>query len=134
MRKINKIEEEFLNEELSWELKELGFDEPCYASIITHCFFGFKWKNFHLSENDPWKNSNTELSNGRGVQLPTYRQAFEWFSDVWGYNETVYKDKDAYWCHDGWLVTRRFVFYGHAQEDLIESFIKKVKISRNGHL
>lgn len=63
------IEEEFLNNELSLKLKQLGFDDPCIA--------------YH----DPLENGIQFLDypliswESRIVMAPTWLQAFRWLSD-----------------------------------------------------
>lgn len=61
------MEKEFLPKNFSLEMKELGFDEPCYAyyqkEILKFCVNG--------------TSSNTELI----LAAPLYQQAFKWFRD-----------------------------------------------------
>ena len=92
------MEKEFVPYELAWELKQLGFDEPCLAFyerskelIIQEC----EVTDFHTSSLQ--------------CLAPTYSQAFRWFRekyDLYGEvkltsvnlpNETDF----AWYAHDG---------------------------------
>jgi hypothetical protein len=58
--------------EESFELKELGFDEPCLAVFDGE-------SNFKI--NTEPRNWNDNLVNGNTTSCPTYSQAFRWFRE-----------------------------------------------------
>ena len=62
------IEKEFVPYEESLELKELGFDEPCFAIYIDK----------QLQINATYQN---HLAFKGWVASPTFSQAFRWFRD-----------------------------------------------------
>jgi len=77
--KFSSMNKEFIPYQESLELKELGFDEPCftYYGNISECLFGLKGDiKFH---------TNTLLDIGHGKNIvssaPLYQQAFRWFLD-----------------------------------------------------
>lgn len=63
------IEEEFLNNELSLKLKQLGFDDPCIA-YHDPLESGIQFLDYPLT-----------LWESRIVMAPTWLQAFRWLSD-----------------------------------------------------
>jgi hypothetical protein len=65
---------EFVTYEQALALKELGFDEPCFAVY-------YDTKEFK-TYTGVWVKFNSEF-NGKGVMsAPLYQQAFRWFRDV----------------------------------------------------
>jgi hypothetical protein len=71
------MEKEFVNYNQSLALKELGFDEPCWAWWhIEDCDTRFCYSE----QRSPIINSReTEI-----VGLPTFSQAFRWFREKYG--------------------------------------------------
>jgi hypothetical protein len=63
---------EFIPYEQALELKELGFDEPCFA---------FYSKIYGLMTTSPTNKVNEFAGE---VILPLYQQAFRWFRDKYG--------------------------------------------------
>lgn len=90
------MNKEFIPYEQALELKELGFDEPCfrynYLDIsLFECFI----KNTKNKESDSIllvKNSELPSSN---YTLPLYQQAFRWFREKYQLYQAVYADKRA---------------------------------------
>ena len=68
------MENEFIPYIEALELKELGFNEPCFA------WYGSE-NIFEISGN--YKNSTHTI--GYCVSAPLYQQAFRWFRDKYGY-------------------------------------------------
>lgn len=62
------MENEFVSYEESLDLKELGFDEPCYRQWIWSSLR----KTHYLS--DEWL-----PTTGKIIKAPLYQQAFRWF-------------------------------------------------------
>lgn len=73
---------EFIPYQQGLQLKELGFDEPCWAWWhIEDCDTRFCYSE----QRSPIINSReTEI-----VGLPTYSQAFKWFRDKHGLGHTI---------------------------------------------
>ena len=71
---------DFVPYELALELKQLGFDEPCLATIDQTYFIHIKGTEYPI----------------RGAMIydtidcPTYSQAFRWFREKHGLNSFVY--------------------------------------------
>lgn len=70
------MEKEFIPYDLSLELKELGFDEPCIG------YYENNGKN-NLLLTDSVNFTNTDLKV-EGISSPLYQQAFRWFLDNYG--------------------------------------------------
>ena len=101
---------EFVPYEQALELKELGFDEPCFgwfrSTLIPSNFTEFFLETeFGMNESpSDWVNSNFL---DEACSAPLYQQAFRWFREKyklhysidyecsqhdfkWGYNYTIY--------------------------------------------
>jgi hypothetical protein len=66
---------DFITYELALELKQIGFDEPCFAwydsarqDILNY---------YHANNSDGWL-------VGNNCSAPTYSQAFRWFREKYG--------------------------------------------------
>jgi hypothetical protein len=67
------MKENFINIELCKELKELGFNEPC---------FGYYYEgDFYLSDHKQGNLLKYEHSEKLVIQAPLWQQAFKWFRD-----------------------------------------------------
>ena len=72
---MNTLEKEFIPYEQALELKELGFDEPCFSY----------YKNGQLSGileeviNSEMRNVNNEIDDY--ISAPLYQQALRWFRE-----------------------------------------------------
>jgi hypothetical protein len=71
---------EFIPYELALELKQLGFDEPCFASIDQTDFIHIKGTEYPIRGAMIYD----------AINCPTYSQAFRWFRD--NYNIHSYID------------------------------------------
>ena len=67
-----EVNKEFIPYELALELKQLGFDEPCFGVYATK---------------DGYVRKSAYDENG---DAPTYSQAFRWFREKHGLNSFVY--------------------------------------------
>jgi hypothetical protein len=79
------MEKEFVPYTESLELKELGFDEPCFA------FYRFG-KEFYIKG----QYKNTELAPVIGPTVPTFSQAFRFFREKYGLKGEV-DIVDTFW-------------------------------------
>ena len=82
------IKKEFVPYQQALALKELGFDEPCFAVY-------YDTKEFK-TYTGVWVKFNSEF-NGKGVMsAPLYQQAFKWFREKYGLPSHI----ATYWQHD----------------------------------
>ena len=84
------LEKEFIPYEQALALKELGFDEPCFAFYFAG---GIRFKQYKDSQN-----KNSAFYNDTVCSVPTYSQAFRWFREKYdlrswieSFNKTNYK-------------------------------------------
>ncbi len=81
---------EFIPYDLALELKELGFDEPCFTY----------YKNDQLSDilelvkNSEMENVNNEVDNY--ISAPTFSQAFRFFREKYNTLVTLYSNASGY--------------------------------------
>ena len=75
------MQKEFIPYEQALELKELGFDEPCFGFYLDNGL----WVPSSSSNwgEDPLYPTNSDLLSG-DVSAPLYQQAFRWFRDKYG--------------------------------------------------
>lgn len=69
------MENEFLPYELALALKELGFDEMCFAWYHHKLIVS---KDYHILEYEKCKNEESWIT-GKHCAAPLYQQAFRWF-------------------------------------------------------
>jgi hypothetical protein len=97
--KTNNMDKEFISYKQALALKELGFDEPCFA-------WYHKGKlTFNELYNLPDINENT-----RNTSAPLYQQAFRWFREKHNLLGGVYSNASgwAWEIHDNIGGTHRF--------------------------
>jgi hypothetical protein len=75
---------EFVPYQQALELKELGFDEPCFGKFYhNHLEIGGSWLNSEFNKDE--KDGNIFTS------APLYQQVFRWFREK--YNAHIYPQK-----------------------------------------
>lgn len=117
--------QEFIPYEQALALEELGFDEPCIATIDQTEFIHIKGTEYPI-RGDMWYNT---------IDAPLYQQAFRWFREKCGLNyiikevgqgrfeATVYKG-------DGWATWDfgyKFNTYGEAELACLKKLIEIIK-------
>jgi hypothetical protein len=86
---------EFIPYEYALELKELGFDEPCFGYYlcrnstfgIDDLFITTEWIDLL-----PYDSSS--------CKAPLYQQAFRWFRENYGLCQIVYQNTEVDWTYD----------------------------------
>jgi hypothetical protein len=76
------MEKEFITYEQALELKELGFDEPCFAT-----FFSVGAWQIDCVEGTLNLKSNTD--GEYSILAPLYQQAFRWFREKYDLDKTI---------------------------------------------
>ena len=66
---------DFVTYEQALELKELGFDEPCFG------YYGDNQELIWKSDYTPWVNSERMLIDDKFCSAPTFSQAVRWFRE-----------------------------------------------------
>jgi hypothetical protein len=77
-------EKDFVPYEPSLDLKELGFDEPCF-SIYYSKDKSFSWHHHKDHTNDEPMLDNEEFN----ISAPTFSQAFRWFREKHGLSGNI---------------------------------------------
>jgi hypothetical protein len=79
------MNKEFAPYEPSLDLKELGFNEPCFT---------WYWDDIGLYNGLEYGNHN---KREHAVSAPTYSQAFRWFREKYGYLSFIDMDNYSYY-------------------------------------
>jgi hypothetical protein len=94
------MQKEFIPYEQALELKELGFDEPCFANYTVIPEDKIDW--FTIPEQGitdktsfgSSKNYNSKSFEEEGtISAPLYQQAFRWFRENYRYDVAIKKRK-----------------------------------------
>jgi hypothetical protein len=84
------MNKEFIPYEQALELKQLGFNEPCFC--IYNRERELRFNNLHNPQD---RNKGVKLTSNNGrYPAPLYQQAFRWFREKYGY--LSYIDMDNY--------------------------------------
>jgi hypothetical protein len=81
------MNKEFIKYEQALELKELGFDEPCFKKYIAGCL----WSNPTTPE--IYENIH---SNSSDCLAPLYQQAFRWFREKHDWQHSIEPTADQH--------------------------------------
>jgi hypothetical protein len=117
------MEKEFVKYMEALALKELGFDEPCFAWYVSEKYgleFG-KVIQSHLI--------------GDAVVAPTYSQAFRFFRENYGLCQIVIQNTDKDWTYEVWAITGITYYeildvldeYEESEQDCLKKLIEIVK-------
>ena len=122
---------EFIPYEQALALKELGFDEPCFAIHSINL----------MTENEDWELkiggiwTNHELVDS--IKAPTFSQAFRWFREKYGYYYEIFVDDDktfgfliSYFLEIGRAnkpIQRKYATYEEAELECLIKLIEIVK-------
>ena len=79
------MNKEFVPYEQALELKELGFDEPCFAN------YNPKFNLYHSEKNYLFNLKGTILGNNE-CKSPTFSQAFKFFREKYEYDGYFYSN------------------------------------------
>jgi hypothetical protein len=87
------MEKEFIPYEQSLELKELGFDEPCFA------FYNGKFLDFKIQGGDICSPYLSTENRGECPNAPTFSQTFRWFREKYNLVGVVQYFTRSYYCY-----------------------------------
>jgi hypothetical protein len=83
------MEKEFVTYNQALALKELGFDEPCFAKYTSNRLL--------LSIN--WSNVWCENINESEIYAPLYQQVFRWFREKYDWTIKVNQVTNSNWSY-----------------------------------
>lgn len=84
------MNKEFVLYEEALALKELGFDEPCFAVF-------YDTKEFK-TYTGTWVKFNSEFGGKGVISSPIYQQAFDWFRTEHKMKFHIHEDQWNHWC------------------------------------
>jgi hypothetical protein len=114
---MESIEKEFVPYDIALELKQLGFDEPCFGYYLCkNSAFGVE---LELTTN--WIDLLPYDSSS--CKAPTYSQAFRWFREKYDLFISITHYENGYSIND----LRRFDTYEEAELACLRELIKIVK-------
>jgi hypothetical protein len=87
------MSKEFVPYELALELKQLGFDEPCFGYYDMVQEFNFPGCTMH----------NRNFINLKATMTPLYQQAFRWFREKYQLHSTITSISQESW---QWHITK----------------------------
>lgn len=73
------MEKEFIPYQEAFELQDLGFNEKCAAHYLDEDDLELKWKIYR----------NLSIDTISCLQAPTYRQAFRFFREKYGFTYSI---------------------------------------------
>lgn len=102
------MEKEFVPYELALRMKQLGFDEPCFAYYYT--LNGRDWKFAEKTEYYRL-DDNMNIGGKFTISAPLFQQAFRWFREQKGMWVTFeYDDCDCVEADICWYVGKCFIY------------------------
>ena len=109
------MKQEFITYQQALELKELGFDEPCFGYYYT--LNGKDWKfadEKQYDSLDEFYNIGSKFT----ISAPLYQQAFRWFREK---HDLVHRiDRDG-----GWWICTILNLYDEKEQGTIEIHIEQ---------
>jgi len=116
------MEKEFVPYTEALELKQLGFDEPCFG--YYHEDKSLTYTNMvSQNTNSFWK------INNKIVSAPLYQQAFRWFREKYDLNYVIIKAESWFYTINGCNTQEGFNTYKEAE---IACLTKLIEIVQGG--
>lgn len=105
---MNDLEKEFVPYQENLELKELGFNEPCFGYYYT-----LDGKYWEFAEKSEYYKLDDEINIGGKFNLPvsTFSQAFRWFREKYKLVSWVYCSNEPNGYFAIILAHKRLVLY-----------------------
>lgn len=115
------MEKEFVSYEIALELKQLGFDDPCFGRIYADG--GIELLSYL------YKNSD-QIGEGTSCSAPLYQQVFRWFREKYGVHASPEKfDEKTWWVEWGHWNSSICENYEEAEHEWLLKLIETVKES-----
>jgi hypothetical protein len=80
-RVMNNIESNFVPYQIAFDMKSIGFDEPCFFSYDY-------WNTERLA--DTYYNYVNYNVREKSISAPLYQQAFRWFREKYNLDKVIY--------------------------------------------
>ena len=120
------MNKEFIPYEQALELKELGFDDKCFAAMDMYSNIDYG------SEMYDW------IRNGETVQatwaaLPLYQQAFRWFREKYTLNYVIVKADSWFYTINGCHTQEGFKTYKETELACLKKLIEIIDRKDEGY-
>ena len=113
------MNKEFIPYQQALELKELGFNEPCFGKFYFN----------HLEIGGNWSNDDFKEDPDVFISAPLYQQAFRWFREKYGIHITPNKFDTTTWIAE-WGYWESPVYYSYEEAELA-CLNKLIEITKN---
>jgi hypothetical protein len=114
------MKNEFIPFQQALELKELGFNEPCFGKIYADG--GSEQLSY------PYKNSD-QIGKVTSCSAPLYQQAFRWFREKYGIHITPNKFDTTTWIAEwGYWESPVFETYEEVELECLNKLIEIAKL------
>jgi hypothetical protein len=112
------MNKEFVPYQQALELKELGFNEPCFGKFYFN----------HLEIGGNWSNDDFKEDPDVFISAPLYQQAFRWFREKYGIHIAPNKFDTTTWIAEwGYWESHVFETYDEAE---LACLIKLIEIAK----
>jgi len=130
---MNNLKKEFVEYTKALELKQLGFDEPCFGHYQQ------EWHDDGMTELEPSLQMVISKQHQHAYQIctaPLYQQAFRWFREKYNLDSHIKKDwTDGVFygyeaiieCEDGFIDVGTYNTYEEAELACLNKLIEIVK-------
>jgi hypothetical protein len=119
------MEKEFVTYELALRMKQLGFDEPCFAVWIEKDSRDGGGLKLEI-----WNDEDTEYEVKSSTKAPLFQQAFRWFREKYNLNRSIITNGLGEWDYtlDGFNYAGRiWDIYEEAELACLERLIEIVE-------
>jgi len=116
---------EFITYEQALELKELGFDEKCFAAMDMYSNIDYGSEMYDFIR-------NSETVQSTWAALPLYQQAFRFFREKGFLIDITSHDKDDYEFYIRWHPNKPILsdYYNTYEETELECLKKLIEIAK----
>ena len=112
------MKKEFVRHEISLELKQLGFDDPCIGKFYYN----------QLEIGGIWTNNDFKEDPDIFISAPLYQQVFRWFREKYGvYTRPEKFDEKTWWVEWGHWNSSICETYEEAEHEWLLKLIETVK-------
>src|SRR5690349_19785012 len=133
------MEKEFVPYEQALALKELGFNEPCFATYVNKNELDYHTKAQMQNNVIPINSEYTKES--KWISVPLYSQAFRWLRNEYGYFSSPTESDDGVDKKYDWMISKNlgdgkmfinFIGYHNSYEEAdLECLKKLIEIVKN---
>ena len=111
------MEKEFVPYELALKLKQLGFDEPCFAGYRDSEWIGTDGPNSRYFHSQLFSNHQFDEDQKECCSAPLFQQAFRWFREKYNLRQNImdFIDNEAgnEWDYEVAAIGTELNEYGH---------------------